>query len=48
MSSVCFWNLARPLGEAQEESRKRKYELQASPLYAFSFTKCLKIMLRNA
>lgn len=46
--SVCFWNLARPLGEAQEESRERKYKVQASPLCAFSFPKCLKTMSRNA
>lgn len=46
--NVCFWNLARPLGEAQEESRERKYKVQASPLCAFSFPKCLKTMLRNA
>lgn len=46
--SVCFWNLARPLGEAQEESWERKYKVQASPLCAFSFPKCLKTMSRNA
>ena len=46
--SVCFWTLARPLGEAQEESWERKYEVQASSLYALSFPKCLKTMLRNA
>lgn len=46
--SVCFWSGARPLGEAQEESRERKYKVQASPLCAVSFPKCLKTMSRNA
>lgn len=46
--SVCFWTLARPLGEAQEESRERKHKVQASSLCAHSFPKCLKTMSRNA
>lgn len=45
---VCFWNWARPLGEAQEECWERKYELQASPLCTFLFPKCLETVLRNA
>lgn len=46
--TVCFWNLARPLGKAQEENWEGKYAVQASLLHAFSFPQCLRTMSRNA
>lgn len=45
---VCFWNVARPRGEAQEESRERKYEPQASASRAVSVPECLRSVLGNA